>query len=82
MSDLGTREALARLLWAEMAAAGHRQCDIAAAVGITEKHLSQIVNVKVSARPEFVDAILATCGRRLVVSTEPITEPPDQEHRP
>jgi predicted transcriptional regulator len=71
-----SREAIGRLLWAEMAAAGHRQYDMAETVGITPKHLSQIINVKVGTNLDIVDRILTACGRRLVLATEPITEAP------
>lgn len=73
-APLSSREALARLVWAEIASAGHRQQDMAETVGITPKHLSQIVNGRVGANPDIVDRILAACGRRLVLATEPITE--------
>jgi hypothetical protein len=72
-----SREAIARLVWAEIAAAGYRQHDMAETVGITPKHLSQMVNVKVGANLDIVDRILAACGRRLVLATEPITEQPE-----
>lgn len=74
---MSTREAMARLVWAEIAAAGYRQQDMAETVGITPKHLSQMVNVKVGVNPDLLDRILAVCGRRLVLGTEPITTPPD-----
>jgi hypothetical protein len=74
-----TKEALARLLWAEMAAAGHQQQDVAASVGISEKHLSQMVNLKSGMSLTLVDQILAHCGRRLILATEPITQSAESE---
>lgn len=74
-----TKAALARLLWAEMAAAGHQQQDVAATIGISEKHLSQMVNLKSGMSLNLVDQILAMCGRRLVLATEPITDPPTED---
>jgi hypothetical protein len=65
-----TREAFAVLLWREIAAAGYRQRDMAPIVGITEKHLSQMLNLKVGINPDIADRILAACGRRLVLATE------------
>jgi plasmid maintenance system antidote protein VapI len=71
-----TKETLARLLWAELAAAGVRQCDAAATVGISEKHLSQMITGKVGMSLNLVDQILRECcGRRVTLATEPITQP-------
>ena len=69
-----TREALARLLWLEIRASGMRQVDIAAEAGITEKHLSQILHLKVGASADMTDRILATLGRRLVLGTAVLPE--------
>lgn len=74
---MNSRDALARLLWAEIKTSGQRQVEVAAAAGITEKHLSQILHLKVGANPDIVDQVLAACGRRLVLATEPITETED-----
>lgn len=70
-----SREALARLLWAEIAGSGQRQCDIAAIVGITEKHLSQTINGRTGMSLDLVDEVLRACGRRLVLATDLITDP-------
>jgi hypothetical protein len=72
-----SRDALARLLWTEIKVSGMRQVEVAAHAGITEKHLSQILHLKVGANLDIVDRILAACGRRLVLATEPITEQPE-----
>lgn len=64
-----TREAFAELLWLEIRASGMRQLEVAAEAGITEKHLSQILNLKCGASPDIVDRILAALGRRLVLAT-------------
>lgn len=72
-----SREALARLIRAEIDAGGWRQHEIAREAGITEKHLSQIVNLKAGASLDLVDRVLAACGRRLVLATVPIA--PEEE---
>lgn len=70
----GSREALAWLLWAEIAGSGQRQRDVADAVGITEKHLSQTIRGRCGMSLDLVDRILAACGRRLVLATTPVTD--------
>lgn len=77
---MSSREALARLVWAEIAGSDQRQCDVAASVGVTEKHLSQIINGHTGVSPDLADRLLAACGRRLVLATEPITEPAAAQH--
>jgi plasmid maintenance system antidote protein VapI len=56
---MSSREALARLLWSEIAGSDQRQCDVAATVGITEKHLSQVINGKAGMQLDMVDQVLA-----------------------
>jgi plasmid maintenance system antidote protein VapI len=73
---MSTREALARLLWSEIAGSDQRQCDVAESVGITEKHLSQIINGHTGVSLDLADRLFAACGRRLVIATEPVTEVP------
>lgn len=68
-----TREALAELIWLEIRASGMRQQQVACEAGITEKHLSQILNLKCGASPDVVDRILGALGRRLVLAT--VVEP-------
>lgn len=76
---MSTKTALADLLRAEIAASGPRQYEIARTLGISEKHLSQMVCGKVGLSLTLVDQILALCGRRLVLDTVPITEIPGAE---
>lgn len=76
---MSTKTTLADLLRAEIEAAGHRQYEIAAKLGISQKHLSQMVCGKVGLSLTLVDQILELCGRRLVVGTEPITEVPEPD---
>lgn len=71
---MSSREALARLIWAEIAGSDQRQQDVAATVGITQKHLSQTINGRTGMQLDMVDRVLAACGRRLVFATEPLTE--------
>ncbi|GAA0738608.1 helix-turn-helix transcriptional regulator [Dactylosporangium roseum] len=71
-----TREALAELLWLEIRASGMRQLEVAAEAGITEKHLSQILHLKVGASANIVDRILSVLGRRLVLATAVDVEHP------
>ena len=70
----GSRDALARLIWAEIAGSGQQQQDVAATVGITQKHLSQTINGRCGMQLDMVDRVLAACGRRLVLATEVLPE--------
>jgi len=70
---MSSRDALAALVWAEIAATGHSQADIAGMAGITQKHLSQIVNGH-SGSLHTIDRVLAVLGRELVLSTRVPTE--------
>jgi len=69
-----SRDALARLIWAEIAGSGQQQQDVAAAVGISQKHLSQTINGRTGMQLDMVDRVLAACGRRLVLATEVLPE--------
>lgn len=64
-----SQEALASLVWAEIAASGRTQADVCAAVGITEKHLSRFVNGHDGMSLDLVDAVLAELGRELILAT-------------
>jgi hypothetical protein len=70
----GSRDALARLIWAEIAGSGQQQQDVAVTVGITQKHLSQTINGRCGMQLDMVDRVLAACGRRLVLATEVLPE--------
>jgi len=72
----GSRTAMQALLWAEVRTSGLRQVEVAAGAGITEKHLSQILRGHITGSLDVIDAILAACGRELVISTrvQPIRE--------
>lgn len=59
---------LAEIIVAEVRRSGRTQKDIAAAAGITEKHLSGVVNGRVGGFA-VADRVLAACGRRLVMGT-------------
>lgn len=69
-----SREAIAQLLRAEIKTSGQWHYLIAEAAGITEKHLSQILHLKVSPSLDVIDRILAACGQHLVFVTEPLIE--------
>ena len=72
-----TKEALAQLLGAELIAADVWQSDAARTVGISEKHLSQMITGKSGMSLNLVDQILhECCKRRLVLATEPLTDDP------
>lgn len=49
---------------------GLTQVALAEKVGISPKHLNQILRGHMDARPEIADRILAALGRRLVVALE------------
>lgn len=64
-----SRAAMHSLIWAEVKTSGMRQAEVAAAAGITEKHLTQIMRGHITGSLDVLDAILAACGRELVLST-------------
>lgn len=63
--------ALARLVRDELDATGWWQKDVAAAVGCTPKHLSQLLTGHQPMTEEWAVRILAVFGRRLVVASAP-----------
>jgi plasmid maintenance system antidote protein VapI len=67
--------ALLDLVRAELDDAGWWQKDLAAAVGCTEKHMSQLLNGHVAMSEEWAVKILAALGRQLVVASVPIKGP-------
>lgn len=71
-AEPGSREALAELVWAEIAAAGMTQHHAALLAGVTDKHLSQFITGKSGMSLDLVDRVLSACRRRLVLTTEPI----------
>ena len=73
-----SRESLVRLLRDEIELSGHRQYDLATATGVTPKHLSQTLNGATGPSLDLVDAVLAECGRRLVLATAPLTAVPSE----
>lgn len=68
---------LASLIWSEIAASNLTQASVAAMVGITPKHLTQIVRGHAGASLDLVDRLLAALGRELVLSTRVRTEADD-----
>jgi plasmid maintenance system antidote protein VapI len=70
----GLRGQLTALLAGELAASGWSQADLARAVGITPKHMSQIVTGRANAGPDLADRLLAALGRRAVLATVPLQE--------
>jgi hypothetical protein len=74
----GSRAAMQSLLFAEVKSSGMRQVEVASAAGITEKHLSQIMRGHITGGLDVIDAILAACGRELVLSTRVLLEGEDR----
>lgn len=73
---MSSREALAALIRAEIAASGLSQARLAARAVVTPKHMSQVVNGQ-SGSLEVLDRILAALGRDLVVATRVRTKVSD-----
>ncbi len=63
---------LAELVRAAVRDSGRRQYLIAARAGVTSKHLSRVVNGHAGAHLDTAEAILNTCGQRLILTVEPI----------
>lgn len=55
---------------AALKAAGIRQVAAAAQLGVSEKHLSQMLTGKVSLTIPWAERILALCGLRLVIALQ------------
>lgn len=74
-----SRDRLAALIRAEIRASALSQVAAARLVGVSEKHLSEIVNGHTTPSLDMVDRILAALGRELVlltgVATRPTPEP-------
>lgn len=70
------RPGLAETLRAAIAAADTTQAALALHVGISAKHMSQLLQGKAWPAPELVDRLLFAVGRRIVVDTEPLTTNP------
>lgn len=68
----GSRGTLADLIAGEIAAAGMTQHHVAQLVGISDKHLSQVVTGRCGMSLDLVDRVLGACRRRLVLATVPI----------
>jgi len=62
-------EAMADLIWSEIAASGLSQAVVAGLTGTTPKHLSQMVNGRSGMSLDLIDQVLAQLGRELVLST-------------
>ena len=60
-------------LRAALAEVGVRQRDLALAVGISEKHLSQLLTGKAEGSFAMWEALFAELGYRLIVEAEPLT---------
>jgi transcriptional regulator with XRE-family HTH domain len=69
---VSTVAALAALVRAEIEASGRRQYEVAAAAGITVKHLSRFMCGHDGMSLDLVDAVLDACDRRLVLATAPV----------
>jgi transcriptional regulator with XRE-family HTH domain len=67
-----TAETLAGLIRREIEWAGLSQAEVCRAVGLSPKHLSQFLGGRNGMSLDLVDAVLATCDRRLVLATVPV----------
>jgi len=70
---MASRDALATLVWAEIAISGFTQATVAEMAGITAKHLSQMINGRTVGSLDMVDRILAVLGRELVLTTRVVS---------
>lgn len=55
----------------ELAVAGISQAEAARALGVSTKHMSQMLTGRVGMSPEWADRITALCGRQLVIASTP-----------
>jgi predicted transcriptional regulator len=62
---------LRALLVDELRAAGVSQAEVARTLGITAKHMSQMLTGKAPLSLAWADEIAAACGRDLVVASRP-----------
>jgi transcriptional regulator with XRE-family HTH domain len=70
----GSAEAMADLIWSEIAASGLSQATVAALAGVTPKHLSGVVGGRNGMSLDLIDLVLAQLGRELVLSTRVLVE--------
>lgn len=72
--DMTSRGDMQALLWAEVKTSGETQARIAELAGVTPKHLSQLMRGHATGSLDTIDAVLAACGRRLVLSTRVLAD--------
>jgi transcriptional regulator with XRE-family HTH domain len=70
--DLTTREDLSYLIAAEIDATGWSQKRVAQLAGVSTKHLSMLVSGQGGMSLDTAARVLAVCGRRIVLTTEPL----------
>lgn len=74
MADLAC--SLRAVLGDELRAAGLSQAEAARRLGITAKHMSQMLTGKAQLGLAWADEIAALCGRELLVGSRPMAEHP------
>lgn len=70
------RGQVAAIIADEVYRSGRTQVDIAHAVGITPKHLNQILRGHIAAGVDMTDRILTALGRHPILATVPLAEEP------
>jgi plasmid maintenance system antidote protein VapI len=65
------QDGLRSLLAAELRAAGISQAEAARRLGVTAKHMSQMLTGKAPLSLAWADQIAAACGRELLVGSRP-----------
>lgn len=69
---VNTEDRLRQLIRDELEVQGVKQVHVARTLGLTEKHMSQVLNGKAGLSPALADAILSVLGRRFVVTTRAV----------
>lgn len=64
-------ERLRNLVRAELRHSGWNQAEIAAELGLSQKHISQVLTGRAGLSVDLAAAILFVCGRRLEFATTP-----------
>lgn len=76
----GLQDALRAELRLCLTRAGLRQIDAAQKLGLSQKHLSRMLNGRVPLPPHWAERIALACDRELVISSEPCNK--DLQGRP
>jgi len=75
MTDVAAEEQLRAHVRAALEAAGLRQAEAARQLGLSTKHMSQMLTGSATLTLTWAEGILGLCGQSLVIGTRPDDDP-------